>query len=31
MTQTKFTLRDKRLGMQSIIFVCDVLFLMPID
>ena len=31
MTQTNFTLRDKRLGMQSIIFVCDVLFLMPID
>jgi len=30
-TQTNCTLRDKRLGMQSIIFVCDVLFLMPID
>ena len=30
-TQTNCTLRDKRLGMQSIIFVCDVIFLMPID
>lgn len=30
-TQTNCTLRDKRLGMQSIIFVGDVLFLMPID